>query len=99
MNITERIRTKTYFEVDYRDIEKQICETFHKEEFSAVDDLEAGNDSSHTVEVDGKVNKYDAEKLKRWQENHEPFMLRILMNELCRLGILPKGDYLIIISW
>lgn len=87
-----------YYEVDYDDLDKFI--NFHffdnEDKFCFVADEEANNDSSYTYNVDGEVGGYGREKISN---NETMYMTRTYLDEACRLGLIPPGNYLIEVCW
>ncbi len=92
------LTTRTYHEVGHLDLERFIREATGQP-FDVVDDLECGNDTSHTFHnVVGKVD--DERNLKSFLEGRRAaFFTSDLLNYLVREGYLPAGHYIIGVSW
>lgn len=98
--------------VEYGDLEDLIKETFGHE-FSIPEDLECNNDTYHlfrnitehvgvTFFNNGSSFKADwtIDDLNEFKEagNHNG-LLRTILEELCRLGKIKPGHYLVNVSW
>lgn len=81
--------------VDYNEIDTLISRYFNVS-FEFIAEEESSNDSSHTFDIDGKVDKYD---LKGIEEKKTKYMTRAYLNKLAEQGIIEKGEYLIEVSW
>ncbi len=93
---------KTYIEVDYGNLDEFLTERFGlNEEYEFVAAEEVGNDSSTTLNVEPKLDKYAKEdveevlKTKKWK----CYRTRALLCYLCEKGEIPAGKYLISVSW
>ena len=95
-------KQKTYIEVDYDDLNREVTAAFGQP-YEFVADQEVGNDSTHTFAgIDGAPidNDYDRRKFEEFRiTGRGTYLARILLNELCRLGRIGPGDYLIKVSW
>lgn len=91
-----------YYRVDYYEWERVVNE-FYKPtpKWRFVLDHEANNDSYYAFNIIGKVNDYDKKELEEFKEDsgNKNWMTNILLNDLCRLGLIPKGNYLIEVCW
>ena len=101
------IKKVEYFEVDYSEVDRFVNEYYNmpKNKYGAYEweiaaDLESPNDVSHTFDIDGILDKYDEKRLSNFLKGDiEGFIARVLMNDLARKGLIPKGEYLIKVSW
>jgi hypothetical protein len=86
--------------MDYAELEKLVKEKFgfKKYCFAAVE--ECGNDSSHEFTVDGELDEFDKEDLKKWEDGEfVKYTNGILLNALCFHEIIEPGDYVIEVFW
>lgn len=90
---------KTVLYCQYRDVEKAIEEYFGKPyELPCIE--EKGNDEDWEVNIDGKVEKYDQEDIDAaYAGKYKNFGTRTLLNHLASKDLIPKGNYLIDVSW
>lgn len=91
----------TYIECEYHEIENLVIDHLGLEDYEFPCIQESSNDTSHTFRIDGKISKYDEEYLKKILSTKKatPFSNYILMNELCRRGVIEPGEYLVNVSW
>jgi len=90
----------TYFEVDFGEVEDAINKAFDLTDFYEFpDDMECNNDTKLSIDVDGNLSAYDEKNLTRFLNGEGNFMARILMNDMCRRGLIPPGEYLVNVSW
>lgn len=92
------VTVKTVFEVDYNEVDRIINKHFFdgKSIYECVPDEEWSNDSSHEITVDGLVSEYQAKDIAN---KRREYMTSTYLNELCRIGVIEKGEYLISVSW
>lgn len=94
-----KVSEESVFKVNYYDVEKLIGETYGRE-YNLPDDMESNNDTSLEILVDGILGEYSFNTITKWVETGKGnCLLRSLMNDLCRIGAIDKGRYLIRISW
>lgn len=89
------------FSVDYHDLEEFIAKAYKLKEWSFVADQECGNDSQHSFDVDKKLDEYELEEIKEFQEKKQQsqFMVGTLLNHCCARGLIEKGEYLVRVCW
>jgi len=97
------IKTKIIHEMDYNDLDKLITSVYGQE-FEFVCDQEMCNDTSKTFNIDGQeypaLLQYREENVKKFRETGKgSFLASALMQDMCSVGIIPPGDYLIKVSW
>ncbi len=96
------IVSKTTHHVDYIDVQQAIWENFGKE-FDFVANEEVGNDSAVEIYVTGNVSDTEQKLFEAWLNDTNPFALmfdtRILFNKMASVGVIPKGDYVVSVSW
>ena len=96
-----KIEGKQIMKVQYRELEKLVLETYGFREYSVCAEEELGNGSNMTVDVDGDIDEFDEEDLQQMIVTKEAkkYSTHILMNDLYRKGLIPKGEYLVQIYW
>jgi len=91
---------KTVFRTQYYDVEELIVRIYGKP-YQLLADMEASNDS--TIEINGvdgsdqNIDKYDIKEFK--ETGRYKHILGTLMNDLCKNGLIDKGDYSINVCW
>lgn len=97
--VTLKAQVVTCVSVDYNDLERFIKKlTGVTYEITAYE--EWGNDECHEVNVDGEVSEYNDKSVAAFLAGKpENYSLRAILNALARDGHLPKGKYLIKVSW
>lgn len=103
------MRTVSYMEMSYGELEELVKETYKVEEYEFVAQQECGNDSSHTFEVKAEpwdvnniLGKYALDKFEEWiqSKGHKgEYMNYIIMQALVNDGVLSAGHYLIQVCW
>ena len=96
-----KYETVTMYEVAYNELEKAIMETYGRQ-FNVVADLEESNDSAHRVCVDKaeELDIYDRKRLEDWKATgNVSYMTHIIMQDMVNNGVIPAGDWLIMMSW
>jgi len=68
-------------------------------EFVAIE--EANNDSAYTYHVNGELYDWDKKEMKEMLEkkDFDNFSTRRILDYLAKEGFIPKGTYLINVSW
>lgn len=96
-----KTETKTFIEVDYYDLDREVSEAFGRS-FKFVADQEANNDAFYHFAIDGAANTsvYDQNKIAEFKTTGRgTFLTQLLMNELCAMGKITAGDYLVKVFW
>lgn len=97
--VTLKAEVVTHVSVDYNDLERFI----HKVtgvEYEMCCYEEWSNDSQHEINVDGVVDEYRDKAVAAFLAGKpQNYSLRAILNALARDGHLPKGSYLIKVSW
>jgi hypothetical protein len=90
----------TVIEVDYKELEDLIKDTY-RHEFDIVADQEWNNDESHSVEFQkGVSDNYTRRTVDTFKKDGSGnFVLYALMQDMVNEGILEEGQYLIGICW
>lgn len=87
--------------VDYYDVEVLIHKIYGSH-FEIVAQEEASNDSNLTFTVEAKEPEYDwdRDELEKFTSNRtSDCSTSLILNDMCRKGIIEPGNYLINISW
>lgn len=63
--------------------------------------LDSANDTHMTFRVSGELNEFDLEDLEQIKTGQECefLMLGVILNDLCRIGKIKPGNYLILCMW
>lgn len=96
---TEKV---TYYEADYNDLDSAVKEIYQTNyNWNFVVEQDASNYSSYSFNVTGKLSSYDEEELITFKENASRLSIaaHILLNDMCRQGLIPAGKYLINVLW
>ena len=98
------IKKIEYLEVEWLEVEEMIHSEYDLDEWELAADNELNNDTCIRISVDGEVHPaYERYRLDQFivTRGREPAynMTRILMNDMAGRGIIPKGEYLIVVSW
>lgn len=90
---------KEYICCDYSDLEDLINKTYGGN--CEIPDMEeAHNYSSKEIKVDGLISVYQTKNEAIIREGKYPsYSLSLIMNMLCKDGLIESGNYLINISW
>lgn len=99
-----KMTTKTTHHVKYGDLERLIEETYGFPEYSIACEEECNNDTALTFDVNAAMkyrSEYDfkdleemiaTKKTKQWRTG-------LLMDDMCRRGLIPEGSYVVEVSW
>lgn len=94
---------KTFNCMGYNELDKLINDTFFegKNKYEFVCDEELMNDVIKSYDgIDGVFHyKWDKEETDEFLTGKTSCRARLALNELCRRGIIPAGNYLINVSW
>ena len=93
-----KFETRKIYVVNYFDLDNFINHHYPnlKNRFEFAADEEMANDVDKLYSITGELDKYDEKHLK---DGNERYMARTYLNDLCKKGIIPSGEYLIIVSW
>ena len=95
--MTLKTREEKVTFVDYGDLERFIDHHYPKQApFEIPDCEETGNGSSLRFNIDGKVSKYNEDKIANGDRT---FMTRILLNDMAKKGLINCGKYIVTVSW
>lgn len=94
-----RFKKVEYFEIEYHELDDIINSIYPDIDFECA--LDKMNDSCVSYSIDGILNEYDEQELLKLLEGEpqEYNSEQILLNDMCRKGLIEKGNYLINISW
>lgn len=92
---------KTYFVVDYNDLEQFIINEFGHDDYSFVADIECGNASDHEINVVNEpLDEYHQARVDRFIiTGNGSYVTKHLLQHLCTQGKVLPGRYLISVSW
>ena len=99
-NYKDKFVQETYFTIDYGDLDEIIQEEYNCPNFTSA--LGQSNDSTLNIPIDGDFCNLDQQELEQFLEDHDQddrTTTRLLMNDLCRKGLIWPGNYLIQICW
>ena len=98
---TLKATTKTYIEVDYGDLDNFINACFPGAEYECAVFEEWGNNTKHSIMVDGNLCCSDADDYAEFKSTLKPeqWRLRRYLNGMCADGLIPAGTYLISVYW
>ena len=113
MSTTYEPKAKTKYFIDQNDVERWVSEQYGIQGFNVPSDLQeyASPEGSYTVSADGEISDYRKEEFEEWLEEaqskelgkYESLSSRLmtdpLMNKLADDGHIPKGEYVISISY
>lgn len=91
---------KSVVKVDYHDVENLIRETYgHDYEIMPMEEVGSSQyAATYDVDVDGEVE--DEEGLQSLIDGKpEQWILRDIMNDMCRRNMIPKAEYIIGVNW
>lgn len=91
-----------YLEANYGDLERAVRTIYEpKTEWEFPEDHEANNYSYYTFIVNGILNGTEESRLSLWTLDNSGMsgMTHILLNDMCRRGLIEAGNYLIEVFW
>lgn len=96
----EKLKQETYYVMDYPKLDGMVKREYGRD-YSFIGEGDVSNNTLHQfIEIDGKLDEWEAKDLQSWLKNTPRLiMARTLLQDLCRKNIIPKGDYLIDVSW
>lgn len=94
-----KITTKTTHHVDYTELEATIKKLYGVTyEIAAAE--ESGNDASLEFFVDGVIEDYDLDDMRKLISGEWiPFGTGLWLNIMCFNQEIPSGDYIVRVSW
>lgn len=104
------MKKETFITMDYHEfdelVNKNLFPQFLGNKYHAFYEVvayeELNNDTVHSLSgIDGVFDEYDEELLREILATGKNmhYSAALLLNELCRRGIVEPGDYLIEVSW
>lgn len=94
-----KLTTVTINKIDYGEFER-VVKDFYGKDFSVVAAEEWNNDSIHNFIVTGLLSAHDEKDLAEFKaRGWKMYVTDVLVNDLCRVGLLPKGQLVIEVSW
>lgn len=89
----------THIKVKYDDLDRFIEHIYGVDEYSFVAEQEANNYSSYDFTVDGELDEWDEEELRKFVEKKSDCGPATILNDMCRREIIEPGEYLIEVYW
>jgi hypothetical protein len=103
MKYKDKFKEKTFYYIDYGDFEQIIREEYGVKNYEFAADVESSNDSNYELGVgdeDWRWGRFEEADVKDFVEKGEyAFIASTLMQDMYRKGLVPKGTYLINVSW
>ncbi len=98
MKYQDKFKKQISYSIEYYEFDDLIKEVYGIDYESIIDQ---DNDSTLKINVDGKFDDYDETNLEFFLNSgvQEYYTNRLLLNDLCRKGLIEPGLYLINISW
>lgn len=99
--IIDRFIEKKVFLADYGDVEQLIKEFYGFDEYSIPCQEVCANDVSLKYNLNGVISDWENEQLIKVLKTKMPsmFSTQLYLNNMVSVGILPKGEYVIEVSW
>jgi len=90
-----KLKSTPYFDLEDSDFEQLVQSTYNQDYcFSA--DIEANYNCFYKYSVKPKLDKFEKEDIEKFTETGEYSQLAgVLLNDLCKKGHIPKGEYLL----
>lgn len=94
------MKKKSIIEITDRELDNLVHDKLGYKEYEFVPVEECGNDSDHSFDVDGKLDKWGLETLEKWKNGQfVHYSNGIVLNKLCADGHIEKGEYIVKVSW
>lgn len=94
--------TKSFvIKVDYKDLELFVKRIYGLVDYSFVATQECENGSSHSFHIDGKLDTFDKEEVRRIEEHAEQGEASnyAILNLLCSEGYIEPAEYIVGVFW
>lgn len=88
---------QTVYVVQFQDLQRTLEHVFGKT-LQQTKDLNWSGQVSYELDVDGQLSGWDRADLQAWLDRKQMNMqhrVHVLLNELCRLQMIPRGHYVI----
>jgi hypothetical protein len=101
MKYKDKFTEVSYWELDWHDFEQIVQEVYSVTDYDFVSDVECYNDSEHSYSTDLTYwDSSDDDTLKDFVQGKEYYSIaRVLIQDLARKELIPKGNILISVSW
>lgn len=95
----DKFKKVEYFEIEYHELDDIINQEYPDLDYECA--LDQNNDSNISLSIDGEFSSFDDLALEKLLKNNDQNYqsTRLLLNDMCRKGLIEKGDYLITICW
>lgn len=100
--IFPNITTKIVHSISYSDFEKLVQSTYNVKDYSFACDAETGNDTTVSVNCSKStsLDEFDKKVLETFKQSGKySFIYSVLIQDMINNDVIPKGDYLINVSW
>lgn len=96
-----KVRTQHVHLVDHKELDRFIEEAYGLEGYSFVATEQAPNQSDHPFTVDGTYDADDDyDDIRDIKRGKVPlFRTQLLLDIMCKDGLLPAGNYLVNVAW
>jgi hypothetical protein len=93
-------KTKTFFVVEYYDLDKFIREQFNlkPDDYDFCSSHEGCNDNVYAIKVTGKLESWEKDELANFKKDptqNSFWKTPVLLNDLASRKVIPTGNYLI----
>lgn len=93
------MKKETIIRADYREVEKLINKTYGID-YSIVECEELGNDSTVSFNnINGEIESEEEHELEETILGNNMYRTHLLLNDLCRKGLIEAGNYVIDVRW
>lgn len=93
--LNKAIETKTTYHIPYRDLE-QFTEQFYGK---SIEIAEITNDTTYEYRVTDEEDEFAEDDVAQAIEKGYVYNYDTILNDLCRKGHIPAGDYFIRVCW
>lgn len=100
-DVVARFKDSRVIQADYSDVEELLCKYFGLDEYSVPCAEETGNDTSLSYHLDGLLTEYDQKFIQDVLSTKDTrsYGTQTLLNYLAFIGLLPRGQFIINVSW
>jgi hypothetical protein len=92
--------TKSFIVVDYNNLDSFIQEVTGVKDYEFMAAEEGPKDGYAHVIVTGDVDTFEEERFKQFKAGQiQTYITGVIMNKLCKEGLIPAGTYLVSCFW
>jgi len=100
MTATLKSTTRTFIVVDYNDLDTFIREATGVKDYEFMAAEEGPKDGYDHLIVTGDLDTFEEERFKQFKAGRiRTYITQIIMNKLCKEGMVPAGKYLVACFW